>query len=243
MATTTPTAPPARATRPPDSRAPELKVAPPPRERRPALLAAAVVLILASAAIAATLFTQADNRTEVIAVGRLVPVGRQISVTDLKRVRIATDPGLHTIPVTAAAEVVGKVAATTLLPDTLLTPEQLGPNQSPATGQAIVGLDLKGAQMPLPADRLQPGAKVRIVTTPAANGAPASGGGRAGDTGILVDQAEVFSVQAVEARETVHVAVVVDQADAPRVVRAAAVGQVGLAVLPANPTPETTSVP
>jgi hypothetical protein len=242
MATRTPAAPPAPPTRRQDPRAPELKVAPPPRERRPALLAAAVVLILAGAAIAATLYTQIDDRTEVIAVGRLVPVGQQISATDLKRVRIATDPGLHTIPVTAAPDVVGKVAATTLLPDTLLTPEQLGPSQSLAAGQAIVGLDLKGAQMPVPADRLQPGAKVRIVTTPAANGA-APGGGSGGAGGILVDQAEVFSVQAVEARETVHVAVVVDQADAPRVIRAAATGQVGLAVLPANPTPEPASAP
>jgi hypothetical protein len=52
---------------------------------------------------------------------------------------------------------------------------------------------------------------------------------------VLVDQAEVFSVQAVAARDAVHVAVVVAQPDVARVLRAAAVGQVGLAVLPAAP--------
>jgi hypothetical protein len=51
---------------------------------------------------------------------------------------------------------------------------------------------------------------------------------------VLVDEAEVFSVQAVAARDAVHVAVVVAQSDVARVLRAAAVGQVGLAVLPAG---------
>jgi hypothetical protein len=193
--------------------------------------------MLVSAAIAATLVVRAGDRREVLAVARTVPVGQQLTVGDLKRVRISTDPGLHAIPVSAAPQVVGKVAATTLLPGTLLTPEQLGPSQLPGPGQAIVGLDLKGAQMPVPAERLQPGAKVRIVATPSPSGAPAAEGASLGSPSpgrVLVDQAEVFSVQAVASGDAVHVAVVVAQADVARVLRAAAVGQVGLAVLPAG---------
>jgi hypothetical protein len=135
--------------------------------------------------------------------------------------------------VSAADQVIGKPAATTLLPGTLLTPEQLGASQLPAAGQAIVGLDLKGAQMPVPADQLQPGAKVRIITTPPPAGTP---GPRDAQGGVLVDQAQVFSVQAVETSDTIHVAVVVTDREAGRVLRAAASGQAGLVVLPASAT-------
>ena len=76
-----------------------MRVGPPPRERRPALLVGAVLLIVVSAAIITGLFLQVGNRTEVLAVARTVPIGRPIAVEDLKRVRIATDPGLHTIGV------------------------------------------------------------------------------------------------------------------------------------------------
>jgi hypothetical protein len=223
--------PPAAGGRAPQ-RAPTVRVGPPPRERRPALLAGAVLLIVVSAAILTTLFLQVGNRTEVLAVARTVPIGRPITVQDLKRVRIATDPGLHTIPVSAADQVIGKTAATTLLPGTLLTPEQLGSSQLPAAGQAIVGLDLKGAQMPLPADQLQPGTRVRIIATSASNGAPTARSAIQG--GVLVDQAQVFSVQAMETSDTIHVAVVVAQRDAGELLRAAAIGQAGLVVLPAS---------
>jgi hypothetical protein len=136
--------------------------------------------------------------------------------------------------VSAADQVIGRTAATTLLPGTLLTPEQLGASQLPAAGQAIVGLDLKGAQMPVPADQLQPGAKVRIIATPAPAGTP--GPRLDAQGGVLVDQAQVFSVQAVETSDTIHVAVLVADREAGRVLRAAASGQAGLVVLPASAT-------
>jgi hypothetical protein len=238
MATRTPTSGPPAPSPPAGGRAPRhapaVRVGPPPRERRPALLVGAVLLIVVSAAIITSLFLQVGNRTEVLAVARTVPIGRPIAVEDLKRVRIATDPGLHTIPVSAADRVIGKPAATTLLPGTLLTPEQLGASQLPAAGQAIVGLDLKGAQMPVPADQLQPGARVRIIATPAPAGTP--GPRLDAQGGVLVDEAQVFSVQAVETSDTIHVAVVVADREAGRVLRAAASGQAGLVVLPASAT-------
>ena len=235
MATQPPTAPPTRPGLSTPQRAPAMRVAPPPRQRRPALAAAAVLLIVVCAAVSTALYLRVGDRTDVLAVARTVPAGQQIAVTDLKRVRISSDPGLHAIPVAAAPQVVDKIAATTLLPGTLLTPEQLGPSQAPGPGQAIVGLDLKGAQMPVSPERLQAGAKVQIVSTPGATGTPANGDtGASVPAGALVDQAEVFSVQPVESSDTVHVAVVVAQPDVAKVLAAAAAGQVGLAVLPAT---------
>jgi len=54
---------------------------------------------------------------------------------------------------------------------------------------------------------------------------------------VLIGRAAVFSVAADEASGTVHVAVVVAQPEVAKVLRAAALGQVALAVLPAEPGP------
>src|SRR6266508_2829100 len=103
------------------------------------------------------------------------------------------------------------------MPSRCRPPPRSSASQLPGPGQAIVGLDLKGAQMPVPAERLQPGAKVRIVATPSPSGAPAAEGASLGSPGrVLVDQAEVFSVQAVAAGDAVDVAVVVAQLDVAR---------------------------
>jgi hypothetical protein len=228
----------------PADQAPSLRVGPPPRQRRPALIAAAVLLVLVFAALNGALYLKAGQRTEVIAVAREVPAGRTLVVEDLKRVRITPDPNLHTIPVSAAADVVGKPAATNLLPGTLLTYQQIGASQVPAVGQAIAGLDLKGGQMPVPADQLQPGTVVRLVTTPGPGGGGATSTGEGGVGGdaagtVLVARAQVFSVAVSDTSDSIHVAVVVRQSALPAVLRAAAAGQVGIGVLPAGEaTPE-----
>lgn len=213
--------------------APALRVAPPARERRPTLAVAGALFVVVCGAVLTALYVHAGGRSEVLAVARTVPIGHQIAAGDLQRVRISTDPALHAIPAAAAADVVGRIAGTTLLPGTLLTPEQLGTSQVPQPNQAIVGLDLKGAQMPVPADQLPPGATVRIITTPSPNSTTAAATS-AGGSGLLVDQAVVYSVQPSETGDTVHVAVVVGQADLAKVLNAATLGQVGLAVIPAT---------
>jgi SAF domain len=237
MATTTrplsPSPPSADPRSPRPEQGPNLRVGPPPRQRKPALIVVGVLMVLVFAALNAALYLRADQRSEVIAVVRPVPAGRTIVVEDLKRVRITPDPNLRTIPVSAAAAVVGQVAAANLVPGTLLTYDQIGSSRIPGEGQAIAGLDLKGAQMPLPADQLQPGTQVRLVTTPGAGSSPSTGADdRAGE--ILVQQAEVFSVTVSDTTDSIHVAVVVRQAMLPAVLRAAAAGQVGIAVLPAG---------
>jgi SAF domain len=219
----------------PAEQPPSLRVGPPPRQRRPALITGAVLLVLVFAALNAALYLKAGQRTEVIAVAREVPAGRKLVVEDLTRVRITPDPNLQTIPVSAAADVVGKPAATRLLPGTLLTYQQLRGSQVPAAGQAVAGLDLKGAQMPVPADQLQPGTVVRLVTTPGPGGGDGASAGVVGLTGtVLVEQAQVVDVAASDTGDSIHVAVVVQQSALPAVLRAAAAGQVAIGVLPAG---------
>jgi len=200
------------------------------------LLVAGVVLVLFFGAVGALLVERAGERQEVLALGRTVPMGQRLAAEDLRVVRVSADPGLRAIAGSAAPQVVGRVAATTLLAGTLLAPEALDADGVPAAGAAIVGLDLKGAQLPLPAGMLLAGAQVRLVLTPG-DGAPAPADQTAeqplgGDAAaVLVDRATLYSVDTTPDVDSVHVAVLVRDEDATTVLRAGAAGRVGLVLL------------
>jgi hypothetical protein len=150
-------------------------------------------------------------------------------------VRVSLDTALAVIPASEAGKVVGKVAATTLLPGTLVSPQALAPTVTPSAGEAIVGLDLAGAQLPLPADQLTPGAQVQLVRTrPREGSEPAPGPDEQDSDTILVERASVYGVEPAASGESVHMAVVVERALAPAVLRLATAGQVGVAVVPAG---------
>jgi len=195
----------------------------------------AVLLVLVCGATGALLYLRAGSRTEVVAAARMIPLGHRIAEDDLRGVRVSADTGLAIIPATQVGQVVGKVATTTLLPGTLVSPQALASTVTPSAGQAIVGLDLSGAQLPLPADQLSPGAQVQLVRTSPREGAEAVPGPDEQDsTTILVDRASVYGVEPAPSADSVHVAVVVERALAPVVLRLAAAGQVGVAVVPAD---------
>jgi len=217
-------------------RSPEgFRIAPAARQTRPMLGVVAVLLILVGGASGALLYLRAGSRTEVVAVARLIPPGHRITEADLRSVRVSPDTGLAMIPASRAGQIAGKVAATTLLPGTLLSPQALAPAVTPSAGEAIVGLDLAGAQLPLPADQLSPGVQVQLVRTPPRDGSEPTAGPDVQDSDtILVDRASVYGVEPAASGDSVHVAVVVDRALAPAVLRLAAAGQVGVAVVPAS---------
>lgn len=234
MATTQPPAKAPTAARP--GRSSEgFRITPPARQTRPMLGVVAVLLVLVCGATGALLYLRAGSRTEVVAVARIIPPGHRITEDDLRGVRVSADNELAMIPSSQAGQVVGKVATTTLLPGTLLSPQALAPTVTPSAGEAIVGLDLAGAQLPLPADQLSPGAQVQLVRTPPREGSePVAGPDEQDSDTILVDRASVYGVEPAPSGDSVHVAVVVERALAPTVLRLAAVGQVGVAVVPAG---------
>jgi flagella basal body P-ring formation protein FlgA len=211
------------------------RIAPPGRQTRPLLGVVAVLLILGCGAVGALLQLRSGERTDVIAVARTIQRGHRIIVDDLRRTRINLDAGIEAIPAAQADQVVGKVATTTLLPGMLVTPQALAAALTPPAGEAIVGLDLAGAQLPLPADQLEPGVQVQLVRTPPRESSqPVPGPDQQDSTTVLVDHADVYSVQPTPSGDSVHVAVVVDRAQAPAILRLAAAGQVGVAVVPAG---------
>jgi SAF domain len=208
------------------------QVVAPSRSRPPGLLVAAVMLILFFGAVGALLVQRAGERREVLAMARTVPMGQALAESDLRVVRVTADPALKAVAGSAARQVAGKIAATTLLAGSLLTPEALESDAAPAAGRAIVGLDLKGAQLPLPAGMLRAGMQVRVVVTPADGPqAPTDAGQEDHPGAVLVERATVYSVDTAEEAESVHVAVEVADADGTEVLRAGAAGRVGLVLL------------
>ena len=202
---------------------PQAPVLPPPRRRRrPALLALAVAMVVLGALGAAYLATSIGQTTSVIAVARPVAWGQTITAADLVEARIAADPALTPIPYTDLDQVIGRTAATDLLPGTLLTGGATTDQRLPPPGQQLVGIGLPAVQLPV--TPLRPGDDVLLV--------PLSTDGQAAPTASTVTAAATV-VRAgdpgTDGRRIVDV--LVDEADGPDVAARSAAGLIALVVV------------
>ena len=204
-------------------RAPALP--PPRRRRRPALLALALAMVVLGALGAAYLATSLGQTSPVIAVAREVPWGQAITAADLVEARVSADPALEPIPYRERDEVIGMVAATTLMPGSLLTREALTGRPLPPAGQQLVGVGVSPVQ--LPATPLRPGDDVLLVPVAGSGdvGAPAAAG-----TPRTVDATVVQSGSpGTDGLRVVDV--LVDAADGPDVAARAAAGLIAIVVV------------
>ncbi|MEU8296078.1 SAF domain-containing protein [Micromonospora sp. NPDC048909] len=147
------------------------------RRMRPGLLGLAVLLIALGGLGAAFAVTSVRATGSYLAVARPVEVGRQLNADDLVPVQVAGGQGLSPVAADRLDEVVGKRAAVSLTPGTLLTMTQLtdDPLLGPGQQQVALGLDLAE----VPARELHPGDKVLLVSTPDDNaGSSATAGTR-----------------------------------------------------------------
>ncbi|WP_433128280.1 SAF domain-containing protein [Micromonospora sp. CA-240977] len=148
------------------------------RRVRPGLLGLAVLLIALGGLGAAFAVTSVRATGSYLAVARPVEVGREVTAADLITVQVAGGQGLRPVPAGRLDEVVGKRAAVTLVPGTLLTLGQVTDNPLLGPDQQQIALGLKTAQVP--ARQLHPGDKVLLVSTPdrSNTGDPAAAGTR-----------------------------------------------------------------
>ncbi|SCE84395.1 SAF domain-containing protein [Micromonospora mirobrigensis] len=137
------------------------------RRTRPGLLGLAVLLIALGGLGAAFAVTSVRATGSYLAVARPVEVGRVIGADDLVSVQVAGGQGLSPVPAKRIADVVGKRAAVSLIPGTLLTMRQLTDGPLLGAGQQQVSLGLDPARVP--ARKLHPGDKVLLIGTPARN--------------------------------------------------------------------------
>ena len=127
-------------------------------------IALGLVVIILCVLATASLFSSANNRAQVLALRHAVPAGHTIASSDLVLTRVSVGPDVRTTPASALDQIVGRVAAVTLVAGSLLAPDDISAAARVPTGMAIVGAALKAGQYPV---SLTPGDEVRLVEIPA----------------------------------------------------------------------------
>ena len=199
---------------------PSTALAPPPRlRRRPSLVVASVLLVVLGALASAWAYSSLGNTQEVLAIRTDVARGQLITAESLQVVRIGVDPALRTVPAGQAGSLVGTRAAVDLKAGQLLVPGAVTSEVVPGQGKAAVGLALTAAQMP--SEPLVVGDKVRVVSTPGAQG-------DIGTTAPTVFSGVVITVSDRGPDGTTAVTVEVDADKAPELAARSASGKVAL---------------
>jgi hypothetical protein len=200
--------------------APTTVLTPPPRlRRRPSLIVASVLLVILGALASAWAYTSLGNAQEVVAVRIDIARGQLITAESLLVVRVGVDPALQTVAGSEASRLVGQRAAVDLKAGQLLVPGAVTSSVVPGQGKSAVGLSLTAAQMP--SEPLVIGDKVRIVSTPGAQG----------DVGTAVPtvfSGEVITVSDRSSDGTTALTVEVDAGTAPELAARSASGKVAL---------------
>lgn len=195
-------------------------VAPPPKlRRRPALVAASIALICLGGVLAAFAWTATSTTRAVVAVRDAVQRGQVIEAGDLMTVQVSVDPALRTVPAAQLATLIGRRAATDLAAGTLVTANQVTDQTMPSSGQSLVGVSLPPGQ--LPGEELVAGDRVRVVSTPGAQG-------EIGDAPPVTVAAEVVSVRVNDEGGQVVVTVQVPEGDAADLAARAATGNIAI---------------
>ena len=193
---------------------------PPPRlRRRPSLIVASVLLVVLGALASAWAYTSLGNAHEVVAVRTDIARGQLITAESLLLVRVGVDPALQTVASSEASRLVGQRAAVDLKAGQLLVPGAVTSAVVPGQGRSAVGLSLTAAQMP--SEPLVVGDRVRIVSTPGAQG-------DVGTAPPIVFSGEVITVSDRSSDGTTAVTVEVDADKAPELAARSASGKVAL---------------
>lgn len=134
------------------------------RRIRPGLLGLAVLLVALGGLGSAFAVTSVRATGSYLAVTRPVLVGAILTADDVTRVEVAGGQGLAPVPASRINEVIGKRAAVTLTPGTLLTRAQFTDQPLLGPGQQQVAISLKVGEVP--AKKLRPGDKLLLIGLP-----------------------------------------------------------------------------
>jgi hypothetical protein len=131
------------------------------KSRRPARAAIGAVLVVVFALVGALALAGVDHRRPVLVVTRQVEAGQPVAAADVGVARVAGN-GLATLPASAEASVVGRVAATRLLPGMAVVRAELGDARPPDPTKVELPLTLKAGEFP---PGLRVGDRVLVVAT------------------------------------------------------------------------------
>jgi len=162
------------------------------------------------------------GNSQAVVVARVdVAAGQLITAEDLQVVLVGVDPSVKVVPADQAGSLVGQRAAVDLTAGQLLVPGSVTQKVFPQAGMSEVGLSLTAGQ--LPSDPLRVGDRVRVVSTPGAQGDvnPAT---------LVVFDGVVVAVSSRDANGATAVTVEVDQSVAAELAARAATGKVAVVV-------------
>ncbi|MFE0513854.1 hypothetical protein [Streptomyces sp. NPDC058964] len=206
----------------------------PPRERKPALAALAVLLILLGALGATTLVLRAGDRIEVVKVTKEIEAGESVKDSDVTSVMVAADDSINYVKWSQLGTLKTLKAKSTIYPDTVVMGQMFAEGSSLPTGKAAVGVALKEGQYPADIKSGDVVAVYNVDTSSSSktgSSATATSGGAA-----IVENAKVSKVNddsdATVSTGNLSVTLLVDQADAPAVARAASAGAVAIVHVP-----------
>jgi hypothetical protein len=201
-----------------------------------------IAVVATCSALFALLYAHSSRLVSDIAVTRQVTQGETIEGSDLRQVDVALSGGVSAVPVSEADQVIGRPAAVTLPPGTLLSPADIGGSPTLSSGQSVVGMDLKPGM--LPASGVQPGESVLVVLTdPAGTPVTQTGSAQSGKPGTADQSAGVTAATVVGVDTSpgdsgagdVVVSVQVPVASASLVAGWSAAGQVALVQVSGSP--------
>lgn len=169
------------------------------------------------------------ERAAVVGVAHDVPWGQVVTSADLVQVEVVEDPALRPVPWSDVSSLVGQHAAADLQAGSLVTVRSVTSAQVPGPGEALVGVSVKQAQMPV--TTLHPGDSVLLVPTGDTLTGQQSTGTRSGAGGGSI-AGSVFTVGSTDASGVRTVDVVLAGDQAVPVASASAAGKVAIVLVP-----------
>jgi Flp pilus assembly protein CpaB len=201
------------------------------RSRRPALAALALLLVLAGALGSALVAYRSGSRVDVLVASHDIPVGKQISASDLHVARVAADSG-NVVEAQYLSRFVGSFATGRIPQGTLVNARMFKVGDVIPAGAQLVGMVLDTSRRTT--QRPQEGDVVRIYYVSQAGGQPV-GNVAPGDT--IVRAARVMQVGRGSGSDGTSVTVLVKDNVAGLLAEFAASGSLAVSVLPEDTRP------
>jgi pilus assembly protein CpaB len=198
-------------------------------QRRPWQIGLGVALVLVCAAVAGALFQSSTQRISVVVAAKSMPAGAVLTAGDLGTASIPASSHITAMSAVGSSALVGQQLDTPVYAGQVMVKQMLSSAPQLASGEQVVGLLLRGDQMP--SVSLVAGDTVEVIAVPQP-GQGSTIGATIGST--LVASATVFAVGPAPVNQTQYQASLsleVPGVDAATVTSYAAADQIGLSLV------------
>ena len=197
--------------------------------RRPWQLAGGAFFILICGGIGAVLFQTSSNRISVVIAAQNLPAGTILTPADLGTGSLPANDNISAMSSSGASVLIGQQLAVPVAAGQLMVKSMISSGQTLPTGSQVVGLTLKGNQMP--SVPIVDGDIVQVISVPQPGQAPA-GATTVGTS--LVATATVLAVGPAAPNQTQYLATLsieVPAAAAPSVAGYAAADEIAITLV------------